>query len=156
MQANTDTQTNTHAQTHTYTTKTYIVHNYSQCVIVITVQWKPVEIATVLKLLQPVEGYWKKLAGLLLREELQCEIKTIESDCFHDDSTENALDETLTKWLSSTPMAKQSWQTLCNAAKKCGDKSLEIYIQEKNHKSKSQYVTTSIENICNTYLIQNR
>ena len=90
-----------------------------------------------LKLLQPVEGYWKTLACLLLKEELQCTIKTIESDCFHD---EYALDDTLKMWLSSTAVVKQSWETLCYTAKKYGDESLEIYMVKNDHKSKFEYV----------------
>jgi len=47
--------------------------------------------ATLLRLLEPVESNWDELATYLLKDELQHKIKTIESDCFHDDSEKGLL-----------------------------------------------------------------
>ena len=97
-----------------------------------TVQWKPLEIATVLLLLQPVESSWKKLAQYLLKDELQYKVNTIEIDCFRNAASKEALDEVFSKWLSRTEAAQRTWQTLCDTSKKYGDESLEQYIQKND------------------------
>ena len=85
-----------------------------------------------LRLLEPIEVYWKELASCLLKDELQYKIKDIEADCFHDTTSVNALDDALSKWLKTTKRAKRTWQTLCEISKKYGDESLEQYIQEND------------------------
>ena len=95
-------------------------------------KWKPLEMATMLQLLQPVESSWKVLARYLLKEELQFKVNTIETDCFRNDASLKALDDVFSKWLERTVGAKRTWQTLCDAAKKYGDRSLEKYIQEND------------------------
>ena len=90
-------------------------------------KWKPLELADLLRSLQPVESSWETLARYLLDDELKYKIATIKSDGFHD-STSKALDDVLDKWQNCTPRSKRIWQTLCNAAKKYGDQSLDQYI----------------------------
>ena len=87
------------------------------------------------RLLQPVEELWKELADYLLKDDLQYKIGAIESDCYHDSTTENAFREVVVKWRDLTPRAKRTWQTLCVAAKKHGDESLEKYLQENGLQS---------------------
>ena len=101
-------------------------------------EWKPLEMAALLRLLQPVESSWKELARYLLREELQCKVNTIEADCFRNEATQKALDDVFSKWLERTVGAKRAWQTLCDAAMKYGDMSLEKYIKE-NDELKSKF-----------------
>ena len=110
------------------------------CVIVIisllaTVKWNPLDKATMLRLLQPVESSWKTLARDLLKQDLQYKIKTIEKDCFHNNASEEALNDVLSKWLQRNIRANRTWQKLCDVARKyeCDeDGSLEQYMQE-NH-----------------------
>ena len=97
-----------------------------------TVQWKPLKIATVLLLLQSVESSWKKLARYLLKDELQHKVNTIETDCFHNSASKNALDEVFSTWLDCTVAAQRTWQILCTTSKKYGDESLEQYIQKNS------------------------
>ena len=97
-----------------------------------TVQWKPLQIATVLLLLQPVESSWKELARYLLKDKLQHKVNTIEADCFHNAASKKALDEVFSKWLSCTEAAQRTWQTLCNTSKKYGDESLEQYMKKND------------------------
>ena len=98
--------------------------------------------ATLLKLLQPVESSWKELGVYLLREELQHKVNAIEADCFRNDASQKALDDVFSKWLDRTVGAKCTWQTLSDAAKKYGDNSLEQYIQKSDElKSKFSYKT---------------
>ena len=85
--------------------------------------------ADLLQLLRPVASSWKKLADYLLRNDLQYKIGVIESDCFYDNTSERALDDVLSKWLECTSRPKRNWQTLCNAANKYGDNSLEKYME---------------------------
>ena len=92
-----------------------------------------------LRLLQPVESSWKTLGRYLLRDELQCKIATIENDCFHNDASKRALDDVLNKWLECTAGEKRTWQTLCDAAEKYGDDSLEKYIEKNELKSELLY-----------------
>lgn len=92
-----------------------------------TVKWEPLKMAELLRLLKPVESSWKILGRFLLRDELQYKMDTIESTCFHDDTSTKALDHVWNKWLERT--ARPNWQTLCDAAKKYGDDSLENYIE---------------------------
>ena len=111
----------------------------ADCIIVVTiVKWEPLEIATMLRLLQPVESSWKKLGRYLLREELQSKLNTIEADCFRNDASQSALDDVFSKWLERTVGAKRTWQTLSDTAKICGDESLEQYIQD-NRELKSEF-----------------
>ena len=82
-----------------------------------------------LRLLQPVESSWKSLADYLLKDNSQHKIATIQANCFHDNSaSENALRDVLAMWCQRTLQANRIWQTLCVAAKKCEDNSLEQYI----------------------------
>ena len=85
--------------------------------------------ADLLRLLQPVESNWKSLARYLLEDKLQSQINTIELDCFHNNASKNALDDVFNRWLECTIGKKRSWQTLCDAAKKYGDESLEQYVR---------------------------
>ena len=94
--------------------------------------------ATMLRLLQPVESSWKKLGRYLLREELQSKLNTIEANCFRNDASQSALDDVFSKWLERTVGAKWTWQTLSDTAKKYGDESLEQYIQD-NRELKSEF-----------------
>ena len=91
--------------------------------------------ADLLRLLKPVESSWKTLGRAILRDDLQYKIKTIESDSFHDDTSKKALDDVLSRWLECTVSAKRNWQTLCDAAKKHGNDSLEKYIEKYNLES---------------------
>ena len=93
-------------------------------------KWKPLEMATMLKLLQPVESSWKELAHYLLEEKLQYKVNTIETDCFRNNISQDALDDVFKRWLDCTIGAKWTWQTLSDAAKKYGDRSPEKYIQD--------------------------
>ena len=94
-----------------------------------TVKLKPLETATMFRLLQQVESSWKTLADYLLKDKLQDKIAAIEADCFHDNSSENALHDVFAKWRERTVRANRTWQTLCVAANKCGDNTLEPYIK---------------------------
>ena len=107
-------------------------------IVTTAVKWKSLEMAALLRLLQPVESSWKVLARYLLRNELQCKVNTIEADCFHNEASQKALDDVFSKWLERTVGAKRTWQTLCDTAKKYGDMSLEKYI-EKNGELKSEF-----------------
>ena len=98
-----------------------------------TVKWNPLQPSTMLRLLQPVESSWKTLAAFLLIDDYK--IANIEAECFHDSASENALRDALVKWRQSTVQANRTWQTLCAAARKCKDKSLESYITEKGLQS---------------------
>ena len=88
-----------------------------------------------LRLLQPVESSWKTLGRYLLGNELQFKISTIESYCFHNDASKKALDDVLNKWLECTVGTKRKWQTLCDAAEKYGDDSLNEYVKTNNLES---------------------
>ena len=89
-----------------------------------------------LRLLKPVESTWKTLAHHLLKDELQYKVKTIETDCIQKDAGQIALDGVFSSWLKRTVKSERTWQTLCNTAKKCGDESLEQYIQANGLSSK--------------------
>ena len=65
--------------------------------------------ATMLKLLQPVESSWKELAHYLLEEKLQFKVEIIETDCFRNDTSQKALDDVFSKWLERTVGAKRTW-----------------------------------------------
>lgn len=97
--------------------------------------------ATMLRLLQPVDSSWKKLARYLLPEE-QRKVESIEGECFHENTYHEALDDVFVKWLGITRKAKRTWQTLCsfaeeyNKEKKKKDESLEKYMKENNLKGK--------------------
>ena len=103
------------------------------------VKWKPLEMADLLRLLQPVESSWDTLGRDLLKDKLEYKIDTIESDCFHDDNSRKALDEVLSKWRSCTVSAKRTWQTLCETAERHNDVSLEKFIQENWIERKFSY-----------------
>ena len=98
-----------------------------------TVKWNPLQPATMLRLLQPVESSWKTLAAYLLIDDYK--IANIEAESFHNSASENALRDVLAKWRQSTGQANQTWQTLCVVARKCKDKSLESYITAKGLQS---------------------
>ena len=100
------------------------------------VQWKPLEMATMLQLLKPMESDWKELARILLKDKLQYKVATIEADCRYKDDHYKALDDVFSKWLGRTRRANRTWQTLCDAADDPIAKSLKGYIQAKNLKSK--------------------
>ena len=97
-----------------------------------TVQWKPLKIATVILLLQPIESSWNILARYLLKDKLQHKVNTIGTDCFHISASKNALDEVFSTWLNQTVAEQRTWQTLCTISKKYGDESLEQYIQKND------------------------
>ena len=101
------------------------------CCYLTAVKWKPLEFAALLKLLKPVESSWEELAYLILKDELQCKIKTISANAFHS-RKEKALDEVLIEWQKCAERGKLTWQTLSDTAKKCGDQSLELYIQQNS------------------------
>ena len=106
------------------------------------VKWKPLVLADLLRLLQPVESSWDTLGRDLLKEELQYKIDTFKSDCFNDDNSKKALNEVLSEWCSCTVSAKRTWQTLCDTAKRHGDngdKSLEQFIEDKDFERKFYY-----------------
>ena len=99
-----------------------------------------------LRLLQPVESSWKKLADNLLRNELQYKIDTISTDCFRDDASKNALDDVCREWLKCTERVNRTWQTLGDAAKNYKDETLEKFIQQNDDlQSKYQYVNGSMK-----------
>ena len=99
-----------------------------------------------LRLLQPVESSWEKMADNLLRNELQYKVDTINSDCFHDGASKNALDEVCRKWLKCTERVNRTWQTLSDTAKNHKDETLEKFIQENdNLQSKFHYVNRSMK-----------
>ena len=97
--------------------------------IIITVKWMPLNFATLLRLLQPVESSWEKLASFIIPNNLQFKIGTIKKDAFHDNS--QALMEVLRKWLNCTKREKRTWKTLRDTAERYKDNSLKEYIQEK-------------------------
>ena len=102
-------------------------------------KWNPLDVATVLLLLQPVESSWKTLARDLLKQELQHNIQTIASNCFHNACSQKALDDVLSMWLERNIRANRTWQRLCDVARKyeCDeDGSLEQYIQRNYLESK--------------------
>ena len=101
-----------------------------------TGQWKPLKMATMLRLLKPVESKWKELGRSLLKRELQYKIDTIDADCRYKDYHYNALDDVFSNWLGHTRRANRTWQTLCDAADNPIAKSLKGYLQAKNLKSK--------------------
>ena len=101
-----------------------------------TDQWKPLEMATLLQLLKPMESDWKELARILLNEELQYKIATIEDDCRHKGDHYKALDDVFNMWHQRTRRANRTWQKLCDAANNLITKSLKEYIQANNLKSK--------------------
>ena len=105
--------------------------------VIITVKWKTLDFGTLLRLLRPVEGYWDKLAGFLVKDELQHKVEAIRKDA--NQSNSEALIETLRKWLRCTKSDKRTWQTLCDTAKKYEDEyesqTLEQYLQEKHVES---------------------
>ena len=98
--------------------------------------------ATMLRLLKPVESSWMDLAHILLEKtKLQWKVDTIEADCGFKDFSHKVLNDVFNKWLRSTKQSQRTWQTVHNAAKLHGDESLERYMQANKLKSKFQYVT---------------
>ena len=128
----------THTYTHMQKRKHVCVRSHTQiidiyfAIVTTTAKWKPLEMATLLQLLQPVESSWKELAVNLLSEELQHRVNVIEADCFHNDASQKALDDVFSKWLERTVGPQRTWQTLSDTAKKYGDNSLAQYIQEND------------------------
>jgi len=90
--------------------------------------------ATLLQLLQPVASDWKSLATYLLKDKYA--IDKIESNYFHDKTSEKALFEAVNVWLNITVRKKRVWQTLCDAAEKCKDNSLAEYMAKFGLQSK--------------------
>ena len=88
-----------------------------------------------LQLLKPVEKSWKTLADYLLIDVYT--IANIEAECFHDSTSEDALRDALAQWCQSTVRANRTWQTLCVAARKCEDNSLETYIAAQDIQSEN-------------------
>ena len=93
-------------------------------------KWKPLEQVDLYQLLQPVEFSWKKLGRYILEKEMHYKIDTIESDCFADNRSNEALDDALAKWLRITKQEKRNWKTLYVAANEEKDASLETYVIE--------------------------
>ena len=52
---------------------TYIVKYF--IIVTATVQWQPLELNVLLRLLKPVASDWERLAPILLRKELQHNVK---------------------------------------------------------------------------------
>ena len=96
--------------------------------IIITVKWLPLKFGTLLQLLNPVASSWQQLARFLLPANLQYHINIIETNAFHN--SQGALMNVLNTWLSTTRRVNRTWKILCDTAKKCGDNSLEQYIQD--------------------------
>ena len=96
--------------------------------------------ADLLRLLQPVESFWKNLAKELLKDNQQYKIATIQSNCFHNDTITKAIDDVFDKWLEFIVGDKRSWGTLCEAASKYGDDSLENYVKDPKNGLKSEYM----------------
>ena len=88
----------------------------------------PLEFATLLRLLEPVEGSWKDLGCFLLKDDLQRKLETIESDAFHSNSAK-ALDKVFSEWMKSAKRQELTWQALSDTATKYGDESLVQYIR---------------------------
>ena len=109
--------------------------------------------ATLLRLLQPVESAWKTLARYLLKNELQYNVQAIETDCVQKDAGQKALDDVFSKWRDRTVRAQRTWQTLCNATRRYGDESLEQYIQANDLKSKFQFVAGLMKTAVYTYAL---
>ena len=106
------------------------------------VKWKPLVMADLLRLLQPVESSWDTLGRDLLEEKSQYKIDTIKSDCFNDDNSKKALNEVLSKWCSCTVSEERTWQTLRDTAKRHGDngdKSLKQFIEDNCFERKFYY-----------------
>ena len=95
--------------------------------------------ADLLRLLQPVESSWRTLGVELLDDKLCFKIDVIESNCFHKNTYVAALDDVLKKWLDMATGTERSWQTLCNAAQKYGNNSLEKYLAENGFQSELMY-----------------
>ena len=102
-------------------------------------KWIPVTMADLLRLLQPIESSWRTLGYELLEDKLSYKIDTIESNCFHNHTYVAALDDVLKKWLDWATGTERSWQTLCDAAKKYGNNSLEKFLTENSLKSELIY-----------------
>ena len=115
-----------------------------QCInVIITVKWKTLDFAILLRLLRPVESSWEKLASFLVKDDLQYKVDTIRTDANRSNS--NALVEALKRWLDCTKRNERNWQILCDTAKKYEDEyesqTLKQYLQEKHLESKF-YVAT--------------
>ena len=110
-----------------------------QCMI--TVKWKALDFATLLRLLQPVDSSWETLAGYLIRNDLWYKIDAIRVDAYQSNSS--SLIEALLQWRRCTKRDKRTWQTLCDTAKKYereyGSQTLEQYLEEKKLVSKSEF-----------------
>ena len=108
--------------------------------------------ADLLRLLQPVESSWKKLATQLLKNKLQFKIANIQHNCFNNNTIIEALDDVFNKWLECTVGDKRSWQTLCDAATKYGDDSLEQYVDKNSFKSEFITIHKIIFNVLRLYI----
>jgi len=95
------------------------------------VKWDQLDLASLLLLLRPVASHWNKLGELLLKDDLQYKIKSIENESFYKDDSKKALSRVLMDWREQTKKHMRTWQTLCDFAKKHGDDTLESYV-EKN------------------------
>ena len=91
------------------------------------VKWKPLKPADLYRLLQPVESSWKELGRCILKEDVRYKIKTFDSDSNFKNYGKKALDDVMEEWLRITT-EERNWKTLCNAAKKYKDGSLEDYV----------------------------
>ena len=100
-----------------------------------TVKWKPLDFATLLRLLQPVESSWQQLASFLIKPSSQYNVQSIQKNAMPINS--NALIESLRTWLNRTRREKRTWQTLCDTAKKYedGPQTLEQYLAERHVES---------------------
>ena len=113
--------------------------------IIITVKWLPLKFATLLQLLKPVASSWQQLASFLLPDNLQYNIKTIQTNAFHNN--QGALMEVLRKWRDCTTREKRTWKTLCDTAERYEDNSLTQYIQEKHLENDCEFnviISTSV------------
>ena len=84
--------------------------------------------------LKHLAGDWEELATQLLPDKHVSIIKTIKADCHYHDEAQKALYEVLCKWMQCTRCDQRKWATLCDAAKKHNDNSLEEYMQVRDLK----------------------
>ena len=75
---------------------------------------------------------WEDLATQLLPDKHVSIINIIKADCHYHDEAQKALYKVLCEWMQCTRCDQRKWSTLCNAAKRYDDNSLEVYM-EKHH-----------------------
>ena len=86
---------------------------------------------------------WGDLAIQLLPDKHVSIIKTIKADCHYHDEAQKALHKVLCKWMQYTRSDQRKWATLCDAAKKYDDNSLEVYMKD-HHLEGELYVNNDV------------